>query len=525
MTSSLAPGAGYDGPRRSLVLAGGGIRVSYQAGVLLALDEAGLRFFHADGTSGGTLNLAMLLSGLDPREMCARWRAFDVKDTISPLPLGSYLRARDRMAMGDADGLVGKTFPSLGIDLPRIRRAEGLQGTFNACNFTRKTNVVVPHQELVRELLVAGVSLPVFLPPVEYQGSLYTDSVWIKDANLMEAVRRGAEEIWLVWCIGNTPKYHPGLFRQYVHMIELSANGALFEEFERIRELNERIARGDSPHGQTRPIQLHVIKPENAIPLDPDLYLGRVTPATLIAMGYADAMRYLSARPAHGVPFEPEVTQMSEEKPGVTFRETMAGGFALGETDPRAGLSAGKQQGQELAMHATVSIRDLDRFIADPDHLGELHGTIDLPAFGSGLPALTGVFNLFSPAGQPRLKLMVYELGFQHGGRDYYLAGQKEVRDDPGFDLWSDTTTLFTRLHEGKDTSGAVVGAGVLTLGVGDLIKLLSTFRVVHGGSVGERAATVAKFGRFFLGQLWDTYARHVKVEDGDSESLHDDTR
>ena len=55
-----------DGPRRSLVLAGGGIRVAYQAGVLVALEEAGLRFQHADGTSGGTFNLAMLLSGLTP---------------------------------------------------------------------------------------------------------------------------------------------------------------------------------------------------------------------------------------------------------------------------------------------------------------------------------------------------------------------------------------------------------------------------------------------------------------------------
>jgi predicted acylesterase/phospholipase RssA len=32
------------GPRRSLVLSGGGMRVSYQAGVIKALMEAGLRF-------------------------------------------------------------------------------------------------------------------------------------------------------------------------------------------------------------------------------------------------------------------------------------------------------------------------------------------------------------------------------------------------------------------------------------------------------------------------------------------------
>ena len=44
---------GNNAVRRSLVLAGGGMRVAYQAGALAALEEAGLRFHHADGTSGG----------------------------------------------------------------------------------------------------------------------------------------------------------------------------------------------------------------------------------------------------------------------------------------------------------------------------------------------------------------------------------------------------------------------------------------------------------------------------------------
>lgn len=84
---ALAAGADASSPRRALVLAGGGMRVSYQAGVLLALAEQGLRFHHADGTSGGTLNLAMLLSGLSPQAMCERWRALPVDDFVSLLPL------------------------------------------------------------------------------------------------------------------------------------------------------------------------------------------------------------------------------------------------------------------------------------------------------------------------------------------------------------------------------------------------------------------------------------------------------
>jgi predicted acylesterase/phospholipase RssA len=43
--------------RRSLILAGGGIKVAFQAGVLQVwLDEAGLKFDHVDGASGFRLD-------------------------------------------------------------------------------------------------------------------------------------------------------------------------------------------------------------------------------------------------------------------------------------------------------------------------------------------------------------------------------------------------------------------------------------------------------------------------------------
>jgi len=201
---------------------------------------------------------------------------------------------------------------------------------------------------------------------------------------------------------------------------------------------------------------------------------------------------------------------MSDKTLGLSFRETMAGGFALGVSDPEAGRRQGERAGTELAMHATVSIRDLDRFLAEPMHPGSLSGTIDFPPLGLAIPAPTGVFNLFSPADQPRLKLMVYELGFTQGGKSYYLAGRKEVRDDPGLDLWTDTTTLFTRLHEGSDAKAAVVGAGTLSLGVTALIRMLGTVEIVNAATAVQKAEALARFGQFFLGELWDSYRPHL---------------
>jgi hypothetical protein len=227
-------------------------------------------------------------------------------------------------------------------------------------------------------------------------------------------------------------------------------------------------------------------------------------------LGYRDAHRYLASMTPGGVPFEPETTSMKVTSVGISFRETMKGPFAMDATEPRAGVDKGKAAGTELTMNAAILIRDLDDCVKHPEHAGELVGSVTFGPLGENLPAKNGKFNLFSPAGEPNLKLMIYEMAFMAGGVDYYLAGKKEVRDDPGLDLWADTTTLLTRLHKGTDVTGPVVGAGVLRLGAVELVKLLSTVTVPGAQSIGERAGAVSRFGKFFLGELWDTYAHHV---------------
>ena len=199
---------------------------------------------------------------------------------------------------------------------------------------------------------------------------------------------------------------------------------------------------------------------------------------------------------------------MNDSTVGITFRETMRGGFALGETDPAAGEKRGKEEGTVLTMHASIEIPDVRAFIADASHGGRISGEIAFPPLGKNIAAKSGVFQLFSPTENPGMKLMVYELLFETGGTRYYLAGRKEVRNDPGLDVWTDTTTLFTRLHKGADKTAPVAGAGILTLGLDDLARLVSTMRSTGAGSIEEQAKAVLDFGRFFLGELWDSYGK-----------------
>jgi predicted acylesterase/phospholipase RssA len=437
-----APPAGHDGPRRSLILAGGGMRVAYQAGVVRALLEAGLRFDHADGTSGGTMNLAMLLSGLSAEEMCERWRTLNVNDFVGLLPLRMYARGPAALpALGGAEGVVKHVFPHLGIDVDRIRAAKGLQGTFNVCNYTRKTSEVIRHQDLDLPLLVAGISLPIFMPPVPHNGSLYLDAVWIRDANLSEAVRQGSDEIWVVWCIGNMAEYLDGAFNQYVHMIELSANGNLFKELEQIAELNRT---------RRPPIRVHLIRPEYPLPLDPEYYKGHIDGATLVDRGYRDAAAYLATKHEGGVPLNPDATRMRDPVPGIALRAALRG--SLG--------------GEPCRLDCGVEIDDLDAFLADPAHRARLSGRITAAGIGDQHPATDGEARIG--------RAIEVDLGFKRDGKVVRLTA-------------SGRGTLTARLE---------AAAGALRLA--RLPAALSVHATgVHG--LGQRLRTLARFWTFLL--------------------------
>ena len=491
--------------RVALILPGGGMRVAYQAGIVKALHDAGLRFSFADGSSGGTMNLAALLGGASPDQLAARWRTLHASSFASLRPLLAYARFPRTGALGDFDGILGRVFPHLGIDAASVRQARGVQATFNVCDFDDKIVLPVPHGEISTELLLAAISLPLFTPPVRFQGKTWTDAVWIRDANLMETVRAGADELWIAWCIGNTPRFEDGLLEQYVHMIEMAAIGTLNEELAEIAQINERITDGETVLGHSRPIAVHLIKPETPLPLDPDYVMGKIDSATLIGYGYRDAIRYLDQPRPHGVPLTADATKMRVQGRGVHFRDVMTGRIALGETDPVSG--ARSDAAMPVALHAVIDIDDLGAFITDPDHLDGLSGHVEWHRRGGWLPVMNGRFGLFTPAADdPRLSYMIYGAAVKIAGKDHWLNGRKHVRTGRPWRLWKETTTLYVTLHEGRSGDGPVVGAGVLSLGPSALLSLLRTFRATGCSGPWLRVKNAVQFFGFFASALVHHY-------------------
>ncbi|MEP3678036.1 MAG: patatin-like phospholipase family protein [Paracoccaceae bacterium] len=487
-----------------MILPGGGMRVAYQAGVIQRLHEEGLRFSYGDGTSGGIMNLGALLSGVAPENLAHHWRSLKPSRFISPLSLRGYLKFPNLKAFGDFDGITRYIFPHLGIDPDKINRSTGVASHFNVCRFDTKSVVAIPHSKVTLNQMLAGMSLPMFTPATRENGQSWTDAVWIKDSNLLKAVESGANELWVVWCIGNTSQWHDGTLAQYVHMIEMSAVAALNAELEEIGRLNAAIAKGETPFGHKKPISVHVIRPELPIPLDPDYVAGKVSGNALVDQGYMDASAYLASKPKGGSALGNDATRTGEPGQGVTFRETMAGRLSFDTTDPEEG---GKDRNAiPLRLNATINIRDIRAFVADPNHRGKMAAHIYSPRLGRIRPATHSNFQLFSPTDDPDLVEMVYEMGVLLDGKQHWITGRKHVRRGPPWRMWKETTTLYSRLHEGKDASGKVVAAGVLRLGLFGFIALMTTLSSRDCRGFRQKFSAVACFAGFFAKSLHDTY-------------------
>jgi hypothetical protein len=189
----------------------------------------------------------------------------------------------------------------------------------------------------------------------------------------------------------------------------------------------------------------------------------------------------------------------------VRFTEEMLGHVTFGEEDFLRGANAQRDGAGALKFHLTIVVDDIQRFSRDPRRSAGAHGYIVCDALGGKLPVERGAFNLFVDT-EPGVKHMLYRLFFRDGaGHPLTLTGYKLVKNDAGFDVWRDTTTLFTRVLRGHvdepgEAGAEMVASGVLRIRARDFARQLTTFRGSVRGLLG--------FMIIFLGQLAEAYLR-----------------
>ncbi len=499
------------GPRRSLILAGGGSKVAFQAGVLQVwLDEAEQAFDHIDAASGGVLNLVMLCQGLTGTEVADNWRAYRPLRAIDP-DLGQWLVLPFSKSLFRFGRFRRNVLANWGLDWCEVRRST-LAATFNLYDFTLQRHEIVEPAQMTEDKLISAVSLPMWFPPVSVDGRTYIDAVFVTDANLEEAIRRGADEIWVIWTVSRRGRWGRGLVAHYFQMIEAMANGQLNAILARIERSNEAHARDE--HAEfDRPIEVRMLRSE--VPLHYLLNFTQDRVRAAVELGVQAGRRWCADE---GIGLNvPPVDQSSRNRRRIRFDEVMSGWVAFGEHQYELGAERGRAERTSFGFRLHIEIDDLDRFVVMPDHQADATGSIVSDAFGGELAIERGVFNLFVDNDDPSNKRMLYRMWFRDtAGHPLTLEGHKVVQDDPGPDVWRDTTTLFARVlsgHVDMDVGNAdgadIVASGVLRISLAQFTRQLTTFRVDAPTRTAKLQA-LARFARLFTGGLWDVYGREV---------------
>jgi len=193
-------------------------------------------------------------------------------------------------------------------------------------------------------------------------------------------------------------------------------------------------------------------------------------------------------------------------RPGVRFTEAMGGWISTEELeDHERAAEIGKRAGSPFRFVLTVVSDDARALLEEPEHAARMAGTVEAPALSPHpLTVADGRFQLLvGDPDDPRTRRMDYRMTLvTREGRELAFRGHKIVRDDPGLDLWKDTTTLFVTLEEG----GERVARGILRIAPRDFARQMTTLRVTGVPKPLERLRWKARFGRFFAGELLDTY-------------------
>lgn len=244
-----------------------------------------------------------------------------------------------------------------------------------------------------------------------------------------------------------------------------------------------------------------------ALGVNPLLTISAVAERTLALVAEAEGWTIdygLPSAPAAATP----AAAAASQPVGIQFTETMHGFVAPGPGDYDAAAAQGCAAGdaQRCAFTVTVTSDDVEALATDTLHRASLTGTVTCPMLSPAPLAVSqGEFQLLpiDPT-VPGTRRMRYTMTLTAAdGAQYRFAGFKTVRDDPGPDVWRDTTTLYVDITR---ADGAAVARGVLTLGPQDFLVQMTTLRALRAPNIAAAMQAKARFGRLFAGAVADTY-------------------
>jgi uncharacterized protein (DUF362 family) len=196
---------------------------------------------------------------------------------------------------------------------------------------------------------------------------------------------------------------------------------------------------------------------------------------------------------------------------GFEITETMSGWMGVGQSDFQEGESFGKTHNTSCSFSVKIEVDDLDSFFKLTGHQAKLTGSFDFTPLGKKIPIENGKFNLFSLNNTSGDRRMVYEFNFTDAeGQKCHFQGFKEVKDDPGLDVTSDMTTLFSIIYRGENDQGQSYASGKLLFDFNDAPEFIASMKVTNARYLWQKVAGFTAFMSFAYGALRNEYLSKI---------------
>jgi cholesterol oxidase len=187
---------------------------------------------------------------------------------------------------------------------------------------------------------------------------------------------------------------------------------------------------------------------------------------------------------------------------GVTFDERMRGFLAPCEDAPadaaeyREAFAQGRRNGGACRFEATMLMDDVAAYVRDPRHLARMSGTFHWGEHDP-MPMSNGEFHLHVKNPETGIREMRYRFAFTGpGGEPLTFSGVKWLRPRWRINVWPGSTTLYSRIER---SDGSVAFGGILTIGLGETLRLLRSIRPVGATDRTEGRRAVRAFNSFFV--------------------------
>lgn len=292
-------------PTLAIVLSGGGVRGAFEAGVLQALEEVGLRPGIVSGTSAGAISGAGLAAGLPAAEVRDIWTSVQSRDVYRPrldlhrlislrsvvldprrlLGIGRFTTSETLLDMvrwtwlfhlGPLRQRLVEVLGGESLDLPDDVVLTVSAVTVDSGEVVRFTNRALPDPtrdegrtevvDMTVDHLLASASIPGLFQPVDVDGTSYWDGGLSANTPLAAASSHAPDRIIVVGAspLDGHDRAPDTLGDVLARSVDHLFRAALVQDVEHTRDINALVAAG---HGGThhRHVEITTIVPERNI--------------------------------------------------------------------------------------------------------------------------------------------------------------------------------------------------------------------------------------------------------------------